>query len=379
LRGEIVSGKIKPGTQLPKDEALCRLYKVSFITVKRALQDLAREGLLIRIKSKGTFVRPGFVPNSPAIFQTNARERSLRKIITLIVPDIEDAFIQGIYKGIETVASRQGYLVAVQTSSQDVSREIKNIEQLKDGMTDGALIFPNWGRFNANQILELKQTGFPFVLVDRFFRDIKTDMVTVDNIEGAYRAVKHLIDLGHRRIAHVMGTECSSNEDRFEGYLKALSEAGIPYTPALVRKIQPFETEGSIRFEPDDIGGYTEAIALSRQNPRPTAIFADNDYLALGCLKALKERKIRVPQDVAVVGFDDLKFAAQLEVPLTTVWQPTFEMGKKAAELLLLRIGERKRSKTAKPVHVLLKTRLVVRQSTDAAAVAASRVNSKQS
>lgn len=358
IRGEVSSGKIKPGAPLPREEELCRAYKVSSITVKRALRDLTREGLLIRIQSKGTFVRPEFVPKLPAPKQT------LRKVMALVVPDIEDAFIREIYKGVEAVASQHGYLVAVQTSDRDVVRETRNIELLKEGMADGALIFPNWGRFNANQILNLKKAGFPFVLIDRFFRDIKTDMVTVDNLQGAQEAVKYLLDLGHRRIAHIMGAECTANEDRFEGYLKALSAAGISYNPSLVRKIQPFELENSIRFEPDDIGGYDETLALIKQEPRPTAIFAGNDHLALGCLKALKDRKIRVPQDIAVFGFDDLKFSAQLEVPLSTVSQPKFEIGKESAEILLRRIQEKDRTKTPEYIHALLKTRLIIRATT---------------
>jgi len=360
IRAAIVSGKIKPDDPLPSEESLCRTYKLSSITVERALRDLAADGLLIRIKGKGTFVRPKRNSSKAAL----APPLKKNKTVAMIVPDIEDALIHEVYKGIESVASRNGYLIIVQSSCRDVVKETKNIELLREGMVDGALIFPNWSRFNAAQILSLKNDKFPFVLIDRFFRDIETDTVTVDNVRGAYEGIKHLLDLGHRRIAGIMGVECTAVEDRLEGYLKALQEAGIPYDPALVKKIKPVEANGSIHFEPDERGGYAEAVALIKQTPRPTAIFAANDNLARNCLIVLKDRKIRVPQDIAVLGFDDRNFAAQLDPPLTTVRQPIFEMGAKSMEILLRRIREKSAGKTTPCIHFLLKTKLIIREST---------------
>jgi DNA-binding LacI/PurR family transcriptional regulator len=356
IRKEVGEGRLKPGALLPREETLCRDYKVSPITIKRALMDLTREGLLMRIKSKGTFVNPKVSSGK------SVSSRTTRKILSFIVPDIEDLFIHEIFQGVESVLSQAGYLVSVLSSGCNPSKEVGNLEFLKEGVSEGAIIFPYWGRANVERILELKKRGFPFVLIDRYYRDINTDMVVVDNAGGAKEAVRYLLSNGHKRIAHVMGVECTANEDRFEGYINALGEAGVPYDASLVRKIRPLETRGSVRFEPDDVGGFNETLALLKAKELPTAIFAGNDYLALGCLTALKEKGVRVPGDVSVVGFDDLRFAAQLEVPLTTVRQPKREIGKQAATLLLQTLA-RNKSESSKNAQVILKTELIVRQS----------------
>ena len=355
IRSQIESGERKPMEPLPPEDVLCREYNVSRITIKKALEDLKKDGYIVRIKRKGTFVN---------FEKPKRKEREFRigrKTIAFIVPDIEDTFISEIYKGIKDVAEENGYSVAVFSSDKNIEKEIENIELLKDSDMEGAVIFPYWGRFNALQILKLKKKRFPFVLIDRYFRDIETDTVIVDNFKGAYKATKHLIDLGHRRIAHIMGVRCTANEDRFEGYRYALSKASIHFDPSLVREIQPFEVEGSLRFEPDDIGGYREAKALLSCRKRPTAIFAGNDYIALGCYKAIKEMGLRIPDDISIVGFDDLKFSSHLEVPLTTVRQPKYEIGKRACEILIMRITQKNPPRKFK--KIVLPTQLVIRES----------------
>ncbi len=353
IRSRIENGEMKPMESFPSEDALCKEYKVSSITIKKALQDLKKEGYIIRIKRKGTFVD----------------FNKAQKMLSFIVPDIEDIFISEIYRGIKEVCIENGYEVSIFSSDKNIEREDRNIELLREGSMEGAVIFPFWGRFNVLQILGLKKRFFPFVLIDRYFRDVETDYVIVDNYKGAYQAVKHLIDLGHTRIAHIMGVKCTANEDRLEGYRAALNKAGISYDPLLIREIQPFETEGSLRFEPDDIGGYREAKALLSRKTRPTAIFAGNDYIAMGCYKAIKEKRLKTPGDISIVGFDDLKFSSHLEAPLTTVRQPKYEIGKKACEILVDKIkgrvkgeGQRVEGKIKK---VILPTELIVRESTD--------------
>jgi len=363
IRSQIEKGERKPMEALPPEEVLCGEYGVSRITIKKALGDLKKDGYVIRIKRKGTFVsseKPR--EEKKQIFAAG------KKVIAFVVPDIEDVFISEIYRGVKTVSAEGGYEIVIFSSDKDVEKESGNIELLKESDIEGAIIFPYWGRFNASQILGLKRAAFPFVLIDRFFRDIKTDYVIVDNFRGAYKAVKCLIDSGYKRIGHIMGVDCTANEDRLEGYRAALSGAGIPYNPSLVREIQPFETGGNVRFEPDDIGGYEEARALLSDKERPAAIFAGNDYIALGCYKAIKEMGLKVPDDVSVIGFDDLKFSSHLEVPLTTVKQPKYEIGKQACQILIEKIrGQRAKGKGQsakdKVKQVVLPVELVVRKS----------------
>lgn len=352
IRSRIEKGEIKPLDPLPSEDALCREYQVSRITIKKALEDLKKEGYILRIKRKGTFV------NFQKRQAENNNFRVGRKTIAFIVPDIEDVFISEIYAGIEKIASQNGYEVITFSSGKDPEREAANIEFLIESDVKGAIIFPYWGRFNVVQILKLKKKKFPFVLIDRYFRDISANMVIVDNFKGAYEAVKYLVRLGHTKIAHIMGVDCTANEDRFEGYRRALSEEKISYNPSFVRKIQPFETEGSLRFEPDDVGGYNEALVLFSRKEKPTAVFAGNDYIALGCYKAAKELKLKIPEEISIVGFDDLKFTSHLEVPLTTVRQPKYEIGRKACELLIKNIkGQTSFEK------IVLQTELIIRKS----------------
>lgn len=347
----INNGIWNPGDVLPAETELCQKYDISQITVRRALKDLAKEGCLVRIKGKGTFV--AFEKNNKQVKQ---------KRIALIVPDIEDLFIAQIYKGIEDVARQRGYQIATYSSARSIEGESSNLNLLMGGSEIGAILFTYWGQFNAGHILKLKKNGYPFVLIDRYFPEIETDTVTVDNINGAYSAAKHLVDLGHRRIGFIAGVPCTANLDRAEGYRRALGDAGIPYNPDLVQHISTVDTAGSIRFEPDDTGGYNAMHAILKINPRPTAIFACNDYIALGAIKAIKEEGLRIPGDISIVGFDDLKFCSTLDVPLTTVRQPKREIGENAAQILIDKI-ERSSSHIQK---IVLPTKLIVRESAGA-------------
>ncbi len=184
IRSRIESGELNPLEPLPCDNLLCREYQVSKITVKKALEDLKAEGYIIRIKRKGTFV-------ASREFWKKKKEtnhfNSDYKSIAFIVPDIEDTFIAEVYAGIEKVATVSGFKVIVLSSSRDIKNEAANIEMVGNSNFEGAIIFPFWGRFHAHQILNLKRKKFPFVLIDRYFRDIATDMVLVDNFKGAYK------------------------------------------------------------------------------------------------------------------------------------------------------------------------------------------------
>ena len=356
LREQVLSGEKNPGDHIPYEYDLCKMYEVSTVTVKNALKELEKEGLIIRIKRKGTFVADTKITKEAVSLRRN-------NALAYIVPDIEDVFISDICRGIETAADKKGYKFAVYSSNRSVEKEIENINLLKERREEGAIIFPNWGRANTEQVFELKREGIPFVLIDRYFRDIETDRVTVDNTGGAYLAVKHLINLGCRKIAHISGVDCTANKDRLEGYRRALNEEEILYNPGLVREIFPDDRNGSIRFEPDDIGGYKEMKRLLVPKDRPEAVFAGNDYLALGALKAIEEKGLRVPEDIALAGFDDLKFSSTLNVPLTTVHQPRFEIGKKAAEILINKIEANKKGKEINLKQIVLPVKLVVRQS----------------
>jgi len=350
---QIRSGALGAGDCILSENELSRKYAISRVSVRRGIARLAQKGLLRRVPGKGTFVA------GPEGEKTS----TARKTLSFIVPDIEDVFISELHRGVEETCGKMGYEVIVQSCDCRPEKENQYLMRLKDQPVAGAIIFPNWGRFNTDAIFSLKQKNVPFVLIDRYFRDIDTDYVVVDNLKGAYDAVSHLVKLGHKRIAHLGGVPCTANEDRHEGYKLGLAKAKIFYDPDLVRQIAPDQIAGSSRFEPDDVGGYVETKKFLAPGKRPSAIFAANDGLAIGAFKAIREAGLKVPKDVALVGFDDQKMSALLEVPLTTVRQPKREIGKKAAEILIEKIQSGQKGAARAFKHVVLKTELVIRKS----------------
>lgn len=347
LRSRITSGKLKPGEALHGENELSRRYGISRMSARNALAELVREGLIITMPGKGSFV-------------TDRNKKVAREVnggrIAFIVPAIEDIVTSEIYRGVEEIIRKRGYNPTVFGSNRSIEGETANLKLLLEKKEIGAIIFPNWGRANSEAIFELKREGYPFVLVDKFFRDIDTDYVVTDNVDGAYQVVEHLIKLGHKRIGHVGGLEGTADEDRLEGYRRALGRHKLVYEPELIKKMpgDKFET-----MEPEN-GGYDEMRLLLSLKEKPTAVFAGNDYLAIGAMKAIKEAGLNVPDDIAVAGFDDLKFSASLEIPLTTAAQPFRDIGKRAAKILLNKIEDAKHMDTEK---IVLKPKLIVRKS----------------
>jgi DNA-binding LacI/PurR family transcriptional regulator len=353
IRSQIEAGTLLPGDRLLLERALTEQYAVSSVTVKRALRDLAREGFVVRIKRKGTFVSPRKIDRPVAKPRT--------KTLALIIPDIEDLFLSEIYRGLADVARRAGYAVSILSSDREIKKERDNIRTLGERAEQGAIIFPNWGRANAEQIFELKRRQFPFVLVNRCFRDIQTNYVIADNCAGACEAVEHLIRLGHRRIGCIGWVECTAVEDRLRGYRLALGRHAIPYDEMLVRGILDEERQNYAGVEPAS-GGYQEMKQLLQLGQRPDAVFAVSDRLAVGAMRAITEAGLQIPGDVALVGFDDVRYAADLD--LTTVAQPAFETGKTAAEILIGQIeGGDRNGSDDKLQQIVLPTRLIVRGS----------------
>jgi DNA-binding LacI/PurR family transcriptional regulator len=201
--------------------------------------------------------------------------------------------------------------------------------------------------------------------VDRYYPDFDTDYVIVDNYGGAYNAVMHLIKHGHRKIAHLYGAAGSANDARLQGYLTALGESGIVYRPAYVRKMSAdIIRRNGDRFEPDMEGGYQGMLELLALPEPPTAVFAGNDYQAIGAMRAIKEANKKVPDEVAIIGFDDLKFSSLIEVPLTTVRQPKYEIGQAALRILLEKMKHHESTGKVGPYrHEVLNTELVLRAS----------------
>jgi LacI family transcriptional regulator len=289
-------------------------------------------------------------------YRPDAVARSLRRretlTIGLIVPDTEIPFYAAVVYAIETNAFERGYNVILCNSGWSLTREIQYLENLIARRIDGLVCISL--NLTAEQIAPVVERGIPVVMFERQMPGIALDAVVTDNYKGAYKAVTHLLELGHRRIACISGLSGPAASDlsarRLAAYRQALDDWGIPFDPALV---QP----GNYRAE----SGRAGALALLELRNPPTAIFAFNDMMALGALQILHDRGLQVPGDVSVVGFDGIHLTEISSPALTTVVQPIAEMGKIAIEMLLARIrGE----DPTEARCVVVEPKLVVRAST---------------
>ena len=261
-------------------------------------------------------------------YHPNAVARSLRtrktQAIGVVVSDITNPFFATLVRGAEDAAIEAGYSLIVCNSDETPEKEDLYVRLLWRRRMDGLLIAPvRDGASSAVQ--ELARRQMPFVFIDRKAKGVEADAVLSDNVGGAYLATQHLIERGHKRIGIVLGIPgATTTEERLAGYRRALEEAGVPLAEDLV-------VWGGYRVE----GGRRATAKLLSLSDPPTAIFSTNNLMTVGVLKELFHRKVRIPKDVAVVGFDDLEWAEMANPPLTTVAQQPYEIGHQALALLL--------------------------------------------
>jgi LacI family transcriptional regulator/LacI family repressor for deo operon, udp, cdd, tsx, nupC, and nupG len=269
-------------------------------------------------------------------------------LVGLIIPDIQNPFYAEIARGVEDAAYANEYALLLCNSDESADKERFYLNVMQAESVDG-VVLPPFDETDA-AVIELVKSGLPVVCVDRSLAKVKTDLVEVDNYRGAFEAVTHLLDKGHKHVALIEGrSQVSTSRERRRGYLDALDARGIAPRKELMRAGDFKQDSGRVLAN--------ELLALRRP---PTALFVCNNLMTVGALGALHQRGLRVPQDVAVVGFDDLPWAEALDPPPTVVRQPAYEVGRQAMELLLKRIME----PTRPAVTVRLLPELVVRRST---------------
>jgi len=289
-------------------------------------------------------------------YHPNSIAQSLQKrstnTIGVIVPEIKYHFFSSVISGIEDVAYESGYIIMVCQSNESYERENINVRTLVSNRIAGLLISISQTTKNDEHFRILQRQGIPFVFFDRVCKNIETSKVVVDDHDGAFRAVEHLILSGYKRIAHLAGPRSISiSQDRFQGYLSALKKYNIPFEDELV-------VYGGFNEE-DGIMGFQRLLQLDK---KPDAIFAVNDPVAIGAFMQIKECGFKIPDDFALVGFSDNPVASLIDPPLTTVAQPKYKIGRIAATLLLEQIENT--TDQYKPKVEVLKTQLIIRKST---------------
>jgi GntR family transcriptional regulator of arabinose operon len=348
---KVSRGEFQPDDALPSENHLAEEYGISRGSVRTALKELQNKGIIYSVVGKGSFINRQ-ISDQPSIKQDR---------IAFIVPSLDGSDLQ-IYRGIEDTLNKAGYMLSIFNSQRSIEQENKNLKLLLEGKEKGAIIFPNWGRTNAEALFELKMAGYPFVLIDRYFRELETDYVVTDNKKGGFLATEHLIKLGHKRIGIIPGLKCTAIEDRLEGYREALARYGLVHDPALVRHLERADAEKS---EPSGQEGYNEALDLLKE--RPTAIFATNDFLAREAMRAIADKGLSIPGDISVVGFDNQAFAERCTPSLTTVAQPFYRQGQEAAEILLRKVDAAAIGEG--PYHRVIAPELILRSSSAKAAL----------
>jgi LacI family transcriptional regulator len=291
----------------------------------------------------------GFVRNESARQLRAGRSRTLG----LVVLDVANPFFTDVAHGVEEAVAAEGLAVVLCDSAESADRERRYLDLLEEQRVQGILITPVEGV--GKRLRQLRQRGIPVVLVDRWASTRNFCSVSVDDVYGGELAATHLVEQGHRRIAFVGGPfGLKQVADRHDGAKRALTAAGLPAS-GLVR----VET-AALNFSAGRDAG--AQIAELPPNRRPTAAFCANDLVALGVLQEMTRRRRRVPDDLAIVGYDDIDFAAAAAVPLSSVRQPRHELGQAAAELL---IEETSGDRGHRHRQLVFEPDLVVRASTD--------------
>jgi len=285
-------------------------------------------------------------------YRPNALARSLRQgktnTIGLVLPDSANPFFAEISRSIEDESFKKGYSVFLCNTELDTKRELFYVDVLSKKQVDG-IIFVAAGD-QADSLDFLLRENMPVVMIDRDLPNVEVDAVLTDHQLGGFLATHHLLELGHKRIACIAGpSSITPSAERIIGYRNALEQAGISYDENLV-----------IRGDYHAQSGMEITHFILKMNPRPTAIFALNDLMALGALRAAAEAGYSIPKDLAVVGYDDLELARFTNPPLTTIAQPKKEIGAQAVNLLVDRISRKNRP----PSHLVLVPELIIRRST---------------
>lgn len=320
---------------------------ISASTVSRALNDhpdiSAKTKKLVKKVAKELNYRPNLIAQSLKSNRTTT--------IGVIVPEIKHDFFSSAISGIEQVAYNSGYTIILCQSNESFEREVVNTNLLMHHRVAGLIVSISQNTKQGNHFKDLLDKGIPLVFFDRACEDVDTYKVIIDDKKSAFNAVSHLISKGYKRIAHFAGpTGLDICKKRMKGYIEALEQNGLKFDPELIKY-------GGLHEQ----NGYESMNQLLEKKIIPDAIFAVNDPVAIGAFQKIKEEGLKIPDDVAIVGFSNNKITSLVDPQLTTVNQPSFEMGKKAAEILI-NIIENKNLVDSK--EIILNAELIVRGST---------------
>ncbi len=351
IKGEIFKDiedkRLTPGERLPAERKLAKKYDVTRVTIRNAIKILVEQGYLEVRPGSGTYVLDRYPK------QNNGGN----KIIGVLVRDIQRGIMIDLIRGIEDQAISAGYNTIICNTENKWEKANTYVNQLISNGVKGVIYIPIQDIENIEKkeeenekiIRQFFDYNIPVVLVDHDCKRIETDLVVGDNFGGGYELTNHLLDMGHRRIAVIYDFLETSIEDRIDGYKNALRNHKIEYDPILVQHIKEY--------------GFTESfenrIKLIIDDLKATAIFAMNDLLAADIYYHVRNLNLNIPNDISVVGYDDLPFADRMRTPLTTIHQPIYQMAVESTKLIF----ERMKNPPNHVKKIILQNRLVIRKS----------------
>ncbi len=334
---QIDQGVFKPNDKIPTEEELSKITGLARATIRQAIQNLVNLGYLDRKRRLGTFV----------IHRTARSEK--RPAIGILVADIRSGYTPELARGAEDEAAKNKHsLILCNTDDLYVKADF-HADRLLENSVSGVIFIPTAAPDNQNrQIVEkFRRKKIPVVLADRTIPDLEIDYVTTNNFQGAYEITNYLIKKGHKKIAIVLSTLFSTERLRLEGYKQALHDNSIPIDEAIIKTdFGPFIQNRYLQY----------VSSLLKRKSKFTAIFAGHDRIALLVYSAAKSLGIKIPDDLSVVGYDDLHFTT---ISLTTMHQPIYEMGQESMKMIMRRV----RGENHDPVKIELKSYLVQRSS----------------
>lgn len=324
---------------------------ISITTVSKALKNYPDVSKKTKARVKDEAKKLRYKPN---VFAVNLRTRRSRTV-GLIIPEVVHHFFSTVVNGIIEYAEKKGYLVIILQSNESFILEKRQIDLLISKRVDGIMISLASTTTDISHLQEVKELEIPLVMFDKISKLIDCSKIIINDREAAYKATKHLIDSGCKRIAHFRGALLPQNSiDRFLGYKKALEDHGLTYDSSLVYICDRVDYED----------GITAAKQLLKDHDDIDGIFAITDLVAIGAISVFNDRGIQVPNDISIMGFSNWFISSAITPSLSTVDQPGYEMGKKTFKVLLKEMNAKKDGVPFEPITKVLKTKIIKRNST---------------
>jgi len=336
----IKAGKWREGSRLPSENQLCKMFDVSRITIRSAMDKLVEEGIVYRVQGRGSYVAQFKGEKEPVRYESVSPQ-----LVALLVPEMRGLLITRVAEGVASELEHTRYRMLLLTTGHSQEKEERKLEEAMQAGAKGIIVYPSEGQTYNEKMLKLALNRYPIVVIDRYLRGVETNCVCSDHYAGAYEATTHLLKLGHRRIAFATtpyyGT--TSLEERLEGYRQALNDHGVIFDKNRVYEIE----------EPDDVQAFLSEADM-------TALFAANEHIGTAAIRAAEACGKSVPGQLSVIFFDDYEYADDARIPPTCVAQQGEQIGREAAKRLLSIMAEPQQAR----LSIRLPVRLIVRSST---------------